>query len=139
MQNRKKWINEAATQPRILFVADDSRVMSSLRQTIAAMNFDALTARSCATARILADATPFDILCCDSELPDGNGVELARELRAAMGCKVVIISAHSLGGQDLPGGIDGWLVKPVLLSQLRGVLAQCLAFRAVPPNADHSQ
>lgn len=63
---------------RLLVVEDDVSVARALSRTLARAGFSVATARSCATARALAQSFDFAIL--DLDLPDGNGVDLARAL-----------------------------------------------------------
>ena len=68
----------------------------------------------------------YDLVLLDVELPDGNGPDLARSLRATEanmeGTRVAIISGHQ-APKVLPPGVDEWLTKPVLLDRLNMLLA----------------
>ncbi|HYQ01091.1 MAG TPA: response regulator [Polyangiaceae bacterium] len=64
--------------PRLLVVEDDVTVARALSRTLARAGFSVATARSCGAARALAQSFDFAIL--DLDLPDGNGVDLARAL-----------------------------------------------------------
>ena len=63
---------------RLLVVEDDVTVSRALSRTLARRGFSVAIARSCTAARALAQ--PFDFAILDLDLPDGNGVDLAREL-----------------------------------------------------------
>ena len=65
---------------RLLVVEDDVAVARALSRTLARRGFSVAIARSCAAARALAQR--FDLAILDLDLPDGNGVSLARELLA---------------------------------------------------------
>jgi len=64
--------------PRLLVVEDDVTVARALSRTLARAGFSVATARSCGAARALPQSFDFAIL--DLDLPDGNGVDLARAL-----------------------------------------------------------
>jgi ActR/RegA family two-component response regulator len=66
---------------RLLVVEDDVTVARALSRTLARRGFSVAIARSCTAARALAQT--FDFAVLDLDLPDGNGVDLARELIAA--------------------------------------------------------
>lgn len=66
---------------RLLVVEDDVTVARALSRTLARRGFSVAIARSCAAARALAQH--FDFAVLDLDLPDGNGVELARHLTAS--------------------------------------------------------
>jgi DNA-binding response OmpR family regulator len=63
---------------RLLVVEDDLSVARALSRTLARAGFSVACARSCSAARSLSQAFDFAIL--DLDLPDGNGVDLARAL-----------------------------------------------------------
>jgi DNA-binding response OmpR family regulator len=63
---------------RLLVVEDDVTVARALSRTLARAGFSVAVARSCSAARSLAQTFDFAIL--DLDLPDGNGVDLARTL-----------------------------------------------------------
>ncbi|HET7544673.1 MAG TPA: response regulator [Polyangiaceae bacterium] len=63
---------------RLLVVEDDVSVARALCRTLARAGFSVATARSCADACSLTQL--FDVAILDLDLPDGNGVDLARTL-----------------------------------------------------------
>jgi DNA-binding response OmpR family regulator len=63
---------------RLLLVEDDVTVARALSRTLARHGFSVATARSCGAALSLSQSFDFAIL--DLDLPDGNGVDLARSL-----------------------------------------------------------
>jgi two-component system response regulator RegX3 len=69
------------TSPRLLVVEDDVTVARALSRTLARAGFTVATTRSCSAACALAQIFDFAIL--DLDLPDGNGVDLARTLIAS--------------------------------------------------------
>jgi ActR/RegA family two-component response regulator len=63
---------------RLLVVEDDATVARALARTLARCGLSVAVARSCAAARTLPQT--FDFAVLDLDLPDGNGVDLARDL-----------------------------------------------------------
>ncbi len=63
---------------RLLVVEDDVTLARALSRTLARCGFSVAVARSCTAARSLAQT--FDMAILDLDLPDGNGVDLARQL-----------------------------------------------------------
>jgi len=63
---------------RLLVVEDDVTVARALSRTLARRGFSVAVGRSCSAALALAQSFDFAIL--DLDLPDGNGVDLARAL-----------------------------------------------------------
>ncbi|HEY1534798.1 MAG TPA: response regulator [Polyangiaceae bacterium] len=66
---------------RLLAVEDDVTVARALSRTLARRGLSVAIARSCTAARTLAQT--FDFAVLDLDLPDGNGVDLARDLMAS--------------------------------------------------------
>jgi DNA-binding response OmpR family regulator len=66
---------------RLLVVEDDVTVARALSRTLARAGFSVACARSCGAARALPQS--FDAAILDLDLPDGNGVDLARTLMSS--------------------------------------------------------
>src|SRR3954470_10651535 len=69
------------SSPRLLVVEDDVTVARALSRTLARAGFSVASTRSCSAARALPQGFDFAIL--DLDLPDGNGVDLARALMSS--------------------------------------------------------
>jgi len=78
---------------QLLVVEDDITVARALSRTLAQRGFSVSIARSCSAARALAQHFAFAIL--DLDLPDGNGVDLARELIASSRVPSVVFFSGS--------------------------------------------
>jgi DNA-binding response OmpR family regulator len=112
--------NAMGKRLRVLVVEDDVDTLAAFSHALTMFGVDGIPAMSCAAAREAVRAVGgVDVVVCDVELSDGDGVELARELGAACGCPVAIMSGHPEPEGGLPEGIDLWLQKPVTLPQLR--------------------
>jgi len=113
---------------RVLLVEDEPANQALVQETLALASgdsdFQLRVARTLAEARqAVADAS-FDIILLDVRLPDGNGLDLAAELKASpttSSTRVLIVSASVLPAERdraLATGADGFLAKPFTPSAL---------------------
>jgi two-component system, OmpR family, response regulator MprA len=107
---------------RVLVVDDDPAVLDSLERALriegyavdtVAAGFDALTRQH---------DTPADAVVLDLRLPDLDGLEVCRRMRAAGdGTAVLMLTARDAVGERVAGldaGADDYLVKPFALDEL---------------------
>jgi two-component system response regulator RegX3 len=121
-------------KPRVLFVEDEDSISGPFSSTLRREGFEVTVAESLAEARAV-DA--FDLVLLDLMLPDGDGRDFARELRAT-GSEVPIIILTARGTElervvGLELGADDYVVKPFsgaeVIARMRAVL------RRVKPSA----
>ena len=106
---------------RILVIEDEKSLAGFIEQTLRQHGFAASVAGTLKDARSLLDQ-PFDAVICDRRLPDGDGIELVQELRAA-GNSIPILMLTALGlpkerVAGLEAGADDYLPKPFSLFEL---------------------
>lgn len=104
---------------RVLLVEDDIRVAEALAEALRRQGHRVYRAGTAAEA--LA-APPADTILLDLGLPDGDGIEVCRELRRR-GDEVGIIVVTARGDDrskvaGLRAGADDYLVKPYSLAEL---------------------
>jgi CheY-like chemotaxis protein len=130
-----------ARQRVILHVEDEEPNRALLRATLGRSDIgvvrDAilLEAPDLATARRRLDEASIDLLLLDVRLPDGNGLDLARDLRegkAEHRPRVIVMSASVLPSEResaLAAGADHFLAKPYAPAELIRLLADELEGR----------
>lgn len=110
----------------VLAVDDNAVTLRMLRAVLESDGYHVLTAADGAAALAAARTTRPDLCVIDLILPDLDGVELARRLRAEAGLAGVSMIALSglVGRADRPevAEFDAWLIKPVEADQLLDVL-----------------
>lgn len=67
---------------KILVVDGNIESAESISSVVTQMGHEAAVAYTAAAALELASQMPFDVLLCNVNLPDGDGLELSRKLRA---------------------------------------------------------
>ncbi|MCX4825831.1 response regulator transcription factor [Streptomyces sp. NBC_01142] len=119
---------------RILVVEDDNRVAEALSGALRRNGYEVQRAASAAQA---LSAPPVDLVLLDLGLPDRDGIEVCRELRARGGVPVIAVTAR--GGEPdrvrgLRSGADDYVVKPFgtaeLLARIEAVLRRSMGQRA---------
>ncbi len=115
---------------RVLVIEDDPALGGGLVATLAASSYEVRWARDCAQARSLLLGGPADLVLLDLGLPDGDGLEVCREIRAADEQVVVVVVTARIDEADavlaLDAGADDYVTKPFrtveLLARLRAHL-----------------
>jgi DNA-binding response OmpR family regulator len=91
-----------------------------------------------AAARRILDAEPVDLVLLDVRLPDGNGLDPARDIAKSAGPRpdVIILSASVLPSERdaaLAIGANLFLEKPYIPSELISLVASSLVRRVADP------
>jgi two-component system, OmpR family, KDP operon response regulator KdpE len=102
-------------QPVLLVVEDEAQMRRFLRTSLGNHGYRVVEATTGAEALALAQSHNPELVLLDLGLPDMDGIEVARRLRAWMTAPIVVVSAR---GQEadkvraLDGGADDYLTKP---------------------------
>lgn len=106
---------------RILLVEDHRDSRDAMAKLLRFSGYQVSTAGSVAEAIRAADGQGIDLVVCDLTLPDGNGSQLMRELRARGPMPAIAVTGHTDGsggdGSD-PVEFRDRLLKPVDLPLL---------------------
>lgn len=109
-----------------LIVDDEPDICELLELTLNRMNIDTLSAGDLKTAYKLLNENNISICLTDMRLPDGNGIELVKNIQQqASHIPVAMISAH--GNMDtaieaLKAGAFDFVSKPLELAELRNLV-----------------
>ncbi len=118
--------------PRILVLEDDRRLAGMIVEYLNASGFAATTDATAHTALSRLRSGSFDALVLDLMLPDADGLDVCRQLRAdasLRGLPVVMLTARGDTADRIVGlelGADDYLAKPFepreLVARLRAVM-----------------
>ena len=115
---------------RILVVDDDPAVRRALEHALRRDGYQVSQAASGTEALREHAATAPDALVLDVMMPEPNGLEICRRLRAAGdGTPILLLTARDLIDDRVAGldaGADDYLVKPFALAELRARLRALL-------------
>jgi two-component system response regulator RegX3 len=113
----------------VLFVEDEESISGPFSSALAREGFDPVVCGTLAEARAeLARGLP-DLVLLDLMLPDGDGRDLARSLRAESDVPIIILTARGTELERVVGlelGADDYVVKPFsgaeVIARMRAVL-----------------
>ncbi|MBS0388165.1 MAG: response regulator transcription factor [Proteobacteria bacterium] len=115
---------------QLLVVEDEKNVGETLAERLQVAGFQVTLATSAARARQAWRAQAPQLALLDVGLPDGNGFELAAELRGAVPkCAIVFLTAHGNPEQRVRGlelGADDYVTKPFHFRELLLRIQNCL-------------
>ena len=111
----------AETVPVVLLVEDERHIRRFLRTSLEAEGWRVFEAETLRQGLVDAATRKPDLVIADLGLPDGDGVDLIRELRAWSSVPVLVLSARSDEGDKvraLDAGADDYIEKPFGVSEL---------------------
>jgi DNA-binding response OmpR family regulator len=124
--------------PHALLVDDDADAAETMAMLIASEGFTVATAGTLRDARRQLALQEPDIILLDLMLPDGSGMELFTDAKALPNTELVLITGHASLDTSIQAfrlGAADYLVKPMSLKQLQGVLSRVTrpsALKAAP-------
>ncbi len=111
-----------APSPAVLIIEDEKLIRRFVRASLEEEGCRVYEAGSCADGLLEAGANKPDLIVLDLGLPDGNGVDFIRDLRAWSDVPILVLSARSNEKdkiQALDVGADDYLTKPFGVGELR--------------------
>jgi two-component system, OmpR family, response regulator RegX3 len=129
-------------RPRILFVEDERSISEPFSKALAREGFEPHVAGTAARALELAERLEPDLILLDLHLPDGDGRDVCRTIRARSGVPIIILTARGTETDRIVGlelGADDYVVKPFsgaeVIARIRAVLRRAKPVAADEPEA----
>ena len=114
---------------RILMIEDDARLAAMVRTYLAEAGFEVAVADDAARGLRHLERQPYDLVLLDLMLPDADGLEVCRRIRAGSAVPIIMVTAKGETTDRVVGlelGADDYLAKPFdpreLLARVRAVL-----------------
>jgi CheY-like chemotaxis protein len=128
--------NAAVTEPeprsrtapprlRLLVIEDDEPTMMVLVRLLRRYGHEVFSAESVERALAVAATHSFDLVISDLGLPDGNGIDLMRQLAKKYGLRGIALSGYGMPedrAETKQAGFLAHLVKPINFDQLQSAL-----------------
>jgi len=122
----------------LLVVEDDAEIRLFLKTSLAADGFAVFAAAGGREAETMARSREFDLFIIDLGLPDIDGVELVKAMRAHSRAPMLILSAQTdelRKVEALDAGADDYVTKPFGIGELRARLRAALRRTGEPAGA----
>jgi two-component system KDP operon response regulator KdpE len=106
---------------RVLVVDDEPQIVRALNISLTARSYDVISATTGKQALVVAASSAPDIVLLDLGLPDIDGLDVIRGLRAWTSVPIIILTGRNLGGAKvdaLDAGADDYIIKPFNLDEL---------------------
>jgi two-component system KDP operon response regulator KdpE len=120
---------------RILVIDDEPEIVDAVRRNLAGHGYDVSSATTGAAALVALAQRPVDVILLDLGLPDVDGLDVLRRVRAHGATPVIVLSARQ-GEADkveaLTLGADDYLAKPFGMDELAARIRVALRHAARP-------
>jgi two-component system KDP operon response regulator KdpE len=110
-----------APLPLVAVIEDEPKMRRFIRVALVAREYRVVEGASVKEALLVASSHQPDLILLDLGLPDGDGIDLTRQLREWTSVPIIVLSARGLE-QDkvaaLDAGADDYLTKPFGVDEL---------------------
>lgn len=106
---------------KVMVVEDDAPVRHLITASLSAEDYTVIVALTAAEAVQLSATRNPDMILLDLGLPDGDGVEVIRQVRLWTETPIIVISARDEDAdkiEALDAGADDYLTKPFSVAEL---------------------
>lgn len=118
--------------PRILIIDDEQDFLEATANLLRRMDFEPMTTKDVHYALELIESQNFDLVLCDLQMPDLDGLEMLKRIRIyAKDLPVVIISAYGTIDRAvacIKAGAHEFIEKPFEADHLKVVIERALQF-----------
>lgn len=125
---------------RVLVVDDEPQILRAIRTSLEARDYQVLIADRGESALTVVATSELDLVILDLGLPDIEGLEVARRIRAFSDVPIIVLTVQDALGTKvaaLDAGADDYVTKPFameeLLARMRATLRRAFQEEDVQP------
>lgn len=116
------------TEKKTVYIAeDDLNILFAINTMLEEAGYDVVMSH-CGAAMLKSDLPPADVFILDNRMPDVDGIEVCRHLKAQPATRnvpIIMISAfNNAGMQARSAGVDDFLEKPFQMKDLLHLVAK---------------
>ena len=117
---------------KVMVVEDDEIMNAGLCYNLQKRNMEPFPAHTIAEAKRLLSEGAYDLVLLDINLPDGDGLQFAKNTIFPYGIPFIFLTAHNLDDEIIEGyhlGADDYITKPlrikIVMEKIQAVLRRC--------------
>ena len=120
------------SEPRVLIVDDNAMNVELVMFVLSAATFEVESAADASQAIRQITAFRPDLILMDVQMPDIDGIELTRQIKADPATRditVVAFTAYAMKGDEArmrAAGCDGYISKPIDVTKFAAQIRACL-------------
>ena len=110
-----------ADKHKILIVEDDKYIINFISMSLKKEDYDYVIAKTCGETNALFYANRPDMIILDLGLPDGDGIEIIKNVREISKIPIIVVSARQEEEEKIQAldlGADDYVTKPFYMGEL---------------------
>ncbi len=117
---------------KILVIEDEGNIRSFVQTVLETGGYHVLTAASCAQGEMMFSSHVPDLVILDLGLPDGDGLDFIRDVRAVSATPILVLSARAMESDKVAAldlGANDYMTKPFGTAELMARVRAALRVR----------
>lgn len=127
---------------KIMIIEDDKALSNGIALALKSGEIETFLCYNIQSAKTHLSKADFDLLIIDINLPDGNGLDVLREIKESRTTPVIMLTANDMETDIVSGlemGADDYITKPFSLAVLRARVHTQLRKKTILESAIYTQ